>query len=107
MQLGYTEDDRQCENGNKQRTYRLHKDRLEDGDYLNENIPRYKKKVLSRLICRTLAIAVGRYSKPKKPLEERLCTLCHLNAIKSFIRTCIKNTYIPIGKKRRENKSFF
>ncbi len=24
----------------------------------------------------------------------------------SFIRTCIKNTYIPIGKKRRENKCF-
>ncbi len=28
--------DRQCENGNKQRTYRLHKDRLEAEDYLNE-----------------------------------------------------------------------
>ncbi len=37
-------DDRQCENGNKQWTYKLHKDRLEAEDYLNEKIPQYKRK---------------------------------------------------------------
>ncbi len=38
-------DDRQCENGNNQRIYRLHKDRLEPEDYPNEKIPWYKIKM--------------------------------------------------------------
>ncbi len=65
-------DDRQRKNGNKQRTYRLHKDRLQAEDYLNEKMSRYKRKVLSRLRCGKLPLALEtwRYSKPQKPLEE-------------------------------------
>ncbi len=33
--------------------------------------------------------AVGQYSKPKKALEERLCTLYHLNAIESEVHFLI------------------
>ncbi len=64
---------------------------LRPEDYLNENILRYKRKALSRLRCGTLPLAIetGRYSKPKKPLEERLCTLCHLNAIESEVHFLI------------------
>ncbi len=46
-------DDRQCENGDKQRTYRLHKDRLEAEDYLNKKIPQYKRKVLEDTVNQT------------------------------------------------------
>ncbi len=38
------------------------------------------------------------------PKSEPFCHI--LIIIISFIRTCIKNTYIPISKKRRENNYF-
>ncbi len=78
-------------NGNKLRTYRLHKDRLEPEQYLIQNIPRYKRRILSRLRCGTLPLAIetGRYTTPPTLLESRICNFCDKRCIESEIHFLI------------------
>ena len=73
------------ENGNKQRTYRLHKDTLEPEHHATQSIPRYKRCVLSKLCCGTLPLNIetGRYNNVK--LCDRKCTLCQENSIEDEI----------------------
>ncbi len=79
-------------NGNKLRTYRLHKERLEPEPYLLQNIPRYRYRVLSKLRCGTLPLAIetGRYQMPSIPLNERICKFCDHNVIESEIHFLIQ-----------------
>ena len=41
--------DKGCQNGNKLRTFRLHKDRLEIEPYVSGNLNRYERSVLAKL----------------------------------------------------------
>ena len=36
-----------------------------------------------RISCHQLKIETGRYSKPKTPIEDRLCTLCSMGVIEN------------------------
>ena len=65
-----------CENGNKLRTYRLHKDRISTEPYVTANISRYERSILAKIRSGTLPLEVetGRYRQV--PLDERICKLC-------------------------------
>ena len=68
--------DKNCPNGNKLRTYRLHKDRISTEPYVTANISRYERSILAKLRSGTLPLEVetGRYRQV--PLDERTCKLC-------------------------------
>ena len=84
-------DERNNENGNKLRLYRIHKSRLEPEPYVTQFIHRNQRKIVARLRSGSLPIAVetGRYSRPKIPLENRICTLCSQNFIEDEIHFLI------------------
>ena len=75
--------DRGKANGNKLRTYRLFKNNLEVETYLQINIPKMYRRILSMLRCGSLPLEVetGRYNKT--PLNERICKLCNTNTIEN------------------------
>ena len=75
--------DRNNENGNKLRTYRLFKNRLQPSHYIKLNIPLYQRQCLANLRCGSLPLAIetGRFSTPVTPLSNRLCKFCNLNCI--------------------------
>ena len=66
-------------NGNKLRTYRCFKSRFITEDYVKLNIPRHELRILSMLRCGTLPLHVetGRWCRPVKPLDQRICTYCN------------------------------
>lgn len=66
------------DNGNKLRTYRTFKSEIGCEQYLTQLIPRHHRRVYSSFRCGSLPLRVetGRYSKPKTPLNDRLCQLC-------------------------------
>ena len=65
-------------NGNKMRTYRLHKDRIHTEPFLH-CVNKYERSVFSRLRTGTLPLAIetGRYNN--LPLEERICEHCQIH----------------------------
>ncbi len=69
-------DDKDNLNGNKLRTYRLHKDRNTTEPYVSCSMNRYERSILSRLRTGSLPLEIetGRYKKV--PLDERICKLC-------------------------------
>ena len=79
-------------NGNKLRTYRTFKTELRAESYLLLNISRFQRRNLARLRHGVLPLAIetGRYSKPKTPLEQRLCKLCTANTIESEVHFLIQ-----------------
>ncbi len=76
-------DDRKNENGNKLRLYRCYKSQLKTEQYVQQVIPRYQRRILSRLRtgCLPLAVETGRYLRPKIPLENRVCTFCEQHCV--------------------------
>lgn len=86
-------DDRNKQNGNKLRSYRTFKDKLEVENYVKLNMPWYKKRyyAMLRAGCLPLEIEKGRFRKPPTPLNERICKLCELNVVEDehhFILDC-------------------
>ena len=80
--------DKNCQNGNKLRVYRLHKSRLECEQYV-QNVPRYERITLARLRCGSLPLNVelGRYRDA--PLETRICEHCDTHSIEDEIHFMI------------------
>ena len=76
--------DSRCDNGNKLRTYRIHKSILETEHYV-KSLSRYERSTLTRLRCGSLPLKIetGRYKK--EPLPTRICTLCSQNNIENEI----------------------
>ena len=62
----------------KLRTYNNFKNSLEQEEYIKvmNNKQHIKTIAKFRLSCHQLAIEKGRYTKPKTPVEDRLCTHC-------------------------------
>jgi hypothetical protein len=82
--------DKNCINGNKLRLYRTHKTRLNPETYVtNPHVTRYERSVMSKLRSGSLPLAVetGRYTK--KPLCDRICTLCSSHNIENEIHFVI------------------
>ena len=75
------------ENGNKLRTYRLYKTQLIPESYVKLNLDRSHRRVLAKFRSGSLPLHIetGRYSKPKVPLNERICKFCSQNAIEDEI----------------------
>ena len=67
---------------NKLRTYSTIKDAFALEPYLTES-PLFIRRDITRLriSCHPLAIETGRYSKPKIPVENRLCELCNMHCV--------------------------
>ena len=70
-------------NGNKLRTYRTYKTTLSTECYVKSNMRRDHRRILARFrSCNLpLAIETGRFTKPKTPLNERLCGFCEASVI--------------------------
>lgn len=66
------------ENDNKLRTYRTYKSSFTTEPYITMNMRRDHRRILAKFrSCNIpLAVETGRYSKPKTPLNERLCKFC-------------------------------
>ena len=82
-------DDKNCPNGNKLRTYRMHKNRLNTEEYV-KLVSRYNRSTLAKLRCGSLPLNIetGRYNKV--PLELRTCILCDANKIEDEIHFTIE-----------------
>ena len=67
--------DKNKENGNKLRSYRIFKQTLETEKYVKLNMPWYKKCYYVRLRVGSLPLEIekGRYKTPKIPVDERTC----------------------------------
>ena len=80
----YLFNDRNLINCNKLRTYGCFTSRLITEDYVKLNIPRHDCRILSMLRCGTLPLHVenGRWCRPVKPLDQRICTYCNQNQMK-------------------------
>ena len=81
-------DDRNCPNGNKLRTYRIHKSILQTEIYVKE-IPRFNRSTLAKLRCGSLPLNIetGRYKNV--PLELRTCILCNTHKIEDEVHFTI------------------
>lgn len=79
------------ENGNKLRTYRTYKDSLDAEPYVKLNMRRDQRRILAKFRgCNLpLSIETGRYTKPKTPLNERLCRYCDKSVIENEIHFLI------------------
>jgi hypothetical protein len=61
----------------KLRTYKLFKEDFKLENYLLIHIPKYRYHIARfRLSSHDLAIELGRHTKPKTPIDQRLCTYC-------------------------------
>ena len=88
------------ENWNKQlnesenvRTYKTYKNTLNAEWYCSLPLSRDHRRILFKLRSCSLPIAIetGRYTRPKTPLNERLCKFCNTNSIESethFLLEC-------------------
>ena len=72
-----------AENGNKLKTYRRYKYVLRTEYYVQFNMSRGHRRVLSKFrSCNLpLAIETGRYTRPKTPVHERVCKYCNSNSV--------------------------
>ena len=70
-------------NGNKLRTYRLYKNDFKTENHVKLNMSRDQRRILSKFrACNLpLAIETGRYTRPKTPVNDRLCKFCNYNAV--------------------------
>ena len=80
-------------NGNKLRTYRIFKDRLETSSYIKLVQDRECRRILSNFRCGSLPLAVetGRFTKPYTNLHDRKCIYCKLDKVedeKHFLLEC-------------------
>ena len=86
------------DNNPKLRTYRLFKTNFSLEPYLHITILKYRVSLSKfRLSSHRLQIEVGRYTRPKTPVEDRLCKYCEDNAVEDemhFLLTC--NCYSDI-----------
>ena len=85
--------DRNCENGNKLRTFRQFKSYLQASSYVKSVKFRDYRRTLSNFRCGSLPLAIetGRYTKPVTPLNERICQFCDGNTIETeqhFLMNC-------------------
>ena len=71
------------QNGNKLRTYRTYKTEFQTEHYVKVNMSRDQQKVLAKFrSCNLpLEIEIGRYTRPKTPLNDRVCKYCSSNTI--------------------------
>ena len=65
-------------NGNKLRTYRLYKYNLQTEYYVKCNLRKDQRRIIAKFrSCNLpLAIETGRYTRPKTPVNERICKYC-------------------------------
>ena len=77
----------------KLRTYRLYKSQLSPEFYCILPLPRDHRRILFKLRSCSLPLCIetGRYSKPKTPIEQRLCKFCSIGKVEDethFISDC-------------------
>jgi hypothetical protein len=84
--------DKNKQNGNILRTYRLLKCDIETSHYVKIHLPRKQISILASLRCGNLPINIerGRYTKPVTPLCDRLCTVCVGNNIENEMHFLIE-----------------
>ena len=81
------------ENGNKLCTYRVYKTDLLTEHYVKLNMERSHRRILAKFRSGSLPlqIEIGRYAKPKVPLDNRICKLCKDNVVEDelhFLLCC-------------------
>ena len=66
------------QNGNKLRTYRTYKSQFQTEHYDKLNMSRNQRKVLAKFRSCNLPLEIekGRYTRPKTPLNDRICKFC-------------------------------
>ena len=71
------------QNGNKLRTYRTYKSQFQIEHYVKLNMSRDQRKVLAKFRSCNLPLEIekGRYTRPKTPLNDRICKFCNSNTI--------------------------
>ena len=64
--------------GNKLRTYRTYKTQFKTEEYVKINTSRDQRKILAKLRSCNLPLEIekGRYTRPKTPVNERICKVC-------------------------------
>ena len=87
-----TDDD--TTNGNKLRTYAIFKSQFKPEEYLKLNCNNQRRTLSQfRISAHKLAIERGRYTIPKTPVSNRLCTNCNLGQVEDelhFLLVCPK-----------------
>ena len=67
---------------NKLRTYSTIKEAFALEPYLTQSPLSIRRDITRlRISCHPLSIETGRYSKPKIPVENRLCEMCNINCV--------------------------
>ena len=71
------------QNGNKLRTYRTYKSQFQTKHYVKLNMSGDQRKVLAKFRSCNLPLEIekGRYTRPKTPLNDRICKFCNSNTI--------------------------
>ncbi len=71
----------------KLRTYKTYKHDLSKRMYCELPLPRDHRRILFKVCSCSLPIGIetGRYSKPKTPINERICKMCNANAVENEI----------------------
>lgn len=84
---------KQLADSDKLRTYKTYKNILKPEWYCSLPLPRDQRRILFRLRSCSLPLAVetGRYSKPKTPMNERICKFCQSHSVENemhFLLEC-------------------
>ena len=83
--------------GNKLRLYRMVKNELawQPEAYLDANLTRAERRVLGQLRCGNLALTIetGRYTRPKTPVENRICNYCEKRNVENEVHFLISCEY--------------
>ena len=82
-----TSNGKDVNNENKLRIYRLYKSTFQTETYVKLNMSRDQRRILSKFrSCNLpLAIETGRYTKPKTPLNDRICGFCSATSVEDEI----------------------
>ena len=98
----------------KLRTYRKYKTVLKKGGYCDLPLPRDHRRILFKLRSCSLPLALetGRYSKPKTPVNERLCKFCNSSSVEDethFLINCelYSDIRLPLFQKAGEHNENF
>ena len=70
-------------NGNKLRTYRLYKRSIGAEPYIRSILNRSERKTIAKFRSGSLPLNIetGRFTRPKTPVENRVCTMCSSNSV--------------------------
>lgn len=80
--------DRNLENGNKLRTYRQYKTTLCTSSYVKLVKYRDQRRILANFRGGSLPLSIetGRYTRPKTPIDDRICKYCNSGCVEDDLQ---------------------